>query len=71
MPKSKEVARIPEDLRAREDLTLAQVNRVVHLRKQLKALAEKEKSLEDEIDQVQKDAKAAGDEVFAILQVKG
>jgi hypothetical protein len=67
MSKPKDVARVPEDLRQRTDLTLASVARIVHLRKQREKLDGKKRSLEAEIRQVEIDAKTVDTELDGLL----
>lgn len=61
------VARIPADLRGREDLTLADVDRIAALRKARKKLAAKVETLEAELKATRESITANEAEEQALL----
>lgn len=67
---TKPIATIPADLRERTDLTLEDVSRIVHLRKQREKFTERAERLEKDAKQARTDAAGTVAEENEILGVE-
>ncbi len=63
----KDLATIPSDLRARKDLSIADIERVVYLRSRHKALARQLESATKRVEQIKADQSVATKEEAALL----